>query len=83
MKIGRNEARPCGSGKKYKWCREAAPDMRSPPRPAWRRASRQAPDQAPKLLNFIDESHGPGAIPDTWEDHLRQRLGIWTRACAN
>jgi hypothetical protein len=68
MKIGRNESCPCGSGKKYKVCCGAAPEMESPQILAWRRLSRAVQDHAPKLLSFIAESHGRAAIPEAWEE---------------
>jgi hypothetical protein len=68
MKIGRNEGCPCGSGKKYKLCCGAAPETESPLILAWRRLNRAVQDHAPKLLSFIAESHGRGAIPEAWEE---------------
>jgi hypothetical protein len=68
MKIGRNESCPCGSGKKYKVCCGAAPETESPQILAWRRLSRAVQDHVPKLLSFIAESHGPGAIAEAWEE---------------
>lgn len=68
MKTGRNEPCPCGSGKRYKVCCEAAPDTESPQMLAWRRLGRAVQDHAPKLLNFIAESHGREAIPEAWEE---------------
>ena len=68
MKVGRNESCPCGSGKKYKVCCGAAPETESPQILAWRRLSRAVQDHAPKLLSFIAESHGRGAIPEAWEE---------------
>jgi hypothetical protein len=68
MKVARNESCPCGSGKKYKVCCGAAPDTESPQSLAWRRLSRALQDHAPKLLRFIEESHGRGAIPEAWEE---------------
>jgi hypothetical protein len=68
MKVGRNESCPCGSGKKYKVCCGAAPETESPQILAWRRLSRAIQDHVPKLLSFIAESHGPGAIAEAWEE---------------
>lgn len=68
MKIGRNEPCPCGSGKKYKVCCGSAPESESPQTLAWRRLSRVVRNYAPKLLNFIAESHGPRAIPEAWKE---------------
>jgi hypothetical protein len=68
MKIGRNEACPCGSGKKHKLCCGAAPETESPLILAWRRLNRAVQDHAPKLLSFIAESHGREAIPEAWEE---------------
>jgi len=68
MKVGRNESCPCGSGKKYKVCCGAAPETESPQILAWRRLSRAVQDHVPKLLSFIAESHGPGAIEEAWEE---------------
>ena len=68
MKIGRNESCPCGSGKKYKACCGAAPETESPQILAWRRLSRAIQDHVPKLLSFIAESYGPGAIAEAWEE---------------
>jgi SEC-C motif len=68
MKVGRNEPCSCGSGKKYKTCCGAAPEEESQQILAWRRLSRAVQDHAPKLLNFIAESHGRGAIQEAWEE---------------
>jgi hypothetical protein len=68
MKIGRNERCPCGSGKKYKVCCGAVPKTESPQILAWRRLSRAVQDHVPKLLSFIAESHGPGAIEEAWQE---------------
>jgi hypothetical protein len=68
MKTGRNESCPCGSGKKYKVCCGAAPESEAPQILAWRRLSGVARNYAPKLLSFIEESHGPGAILEAWEE---------------
>jgi len=68
MKVGRNESCPCGSGKKYKVCCGAAPETESPQILAWRRLSRAIQDHVPKLLSFIAESYGPGAIAEAWEE---------------
>jgi len=68
LKIGRNETCSCGSGKKYKLCCGGAPDVESPQELAWRRLNRAVQDHAPKLLSFIAESHGRGAILEAWEE---------------
>jgi hypothetical protein len=68
MKIGRNDSCPCGSGKKYKVCCGAAPESESPEILAWRRLSRFTRTYGQKLLDFIEDAHGPGAIPEAWDE---------------
>ena len=68
MKIGRNDACPCGSGKKYKLCCGAGAATESPETLAWRRLGRALENHAAKLLSFIAESHGRGAIFEAWEE---------------
>ncbi len=68
MKIGRNETCTCGSGKKYKLCCGAAAKTESPELLAWRRLRRAVENHATKLLGFIAESHGRGAIEEAWEE---------------
>ena len=68
MKIGRNDSCPCGSGKKYKLCCGAAPEVESPQVLAWRRVSRAVQDHGLKLLTYIAETHGSDALPEAWEE---------------
>jgi len=68
MKAGRNDRCPCGSGKKYKVCCGAAPKTESPDTLAWRRLGRAIENHAAKLFSFIEESYGPQAIPEAWEE---------------
>ncbi len=68
MTVGRNERCPCGSGKKYKVCCAATSNIESPQLLAWRRLRRAVEDHAPKLLGFITESYGPGAVKEAWEE---------------
>ena len=68
MKIGRNETCTCGSGKKFKLCCGAAAKTESPELLAWRRLRRAVENHATKLLGFIAESHGRGAIEEAWEE---------------
>lgn len=49
-------------------CCGAAPQSESPQILAWRRLSDVVRNYAPKLLTFIEESHGPGAIAEAWDE---------------
>ena len=68
MKVGRNDRCPCGSGKKYKVCCGAAPETESSDTLAWRRLSRAIENHTAKLFSFIEETYGPEAIPEAWEE---------------
>jgi hypothetical protein len=68
MKVGRNEACPCGSGKKHKQCCGTAPATEPPHRITRRRLRRAVEELTPKLKNFTTESYGPNAILEAWEE---------------
>jgi hypothetical protein len=74
MKTGRNDPCPCGSGKKYKYCclSAVAESVESPYELTWRRVRRALDDfeMAATLLAFVNETYGPLAVHEAWEEFL-------------
>lgn len=72
MKPSRNDPCPCGSGKKYKHCCLNA----GPPAPTdvtnltWHRLREQLKDYPATMLRFIDETYGPSALHEAWEQFI-------------
>lgn len=67
MKTGRNDACPCGSGKKFKHCclTKEAPAL-SPDDLALRRIRREQEGQPARMLRFATEMYGPGVVDEAW-----------------
>jgi SEC-C motif len=68
MKTGRNDACPCGSGKKYKQCclmkEQAAPENDF----LWRRIRRAIEGSPMQLLEFSASHYGPHALMEAWDE---------------
>jgi hypothetical protein len=75
MKLGRNDPCHCGSGKKYKHCclitgpiSAAAPaDL------VWRRLRGLLDGHPSRMIRFIDEAYGPGALEEAWDEFVLDR----------
>jgi len=72
MKTGRNDACPCGSGKKYKHCCLNAVTVAAagPADLTWRRLRALLDDYATKMLRFITEAYGPLAVHEAWAEFM-------------
>ena len=72
MTPGRNDACPCGSGRKYKQCclRAAAAFTDAPEALSWRRLRRALDEfSMPRtLLAFVSETYGPPALAEAWRE---------------
>jgi SEC-C motif/Protein of unknown function (DUF2384) len=70
MKPGRNDACPCGSGKKYKHCclAPASGSAKEETARIWRSVRRSIDGYPPKLMRFIDEAYGPTAVDEAWAE---------------
>ncbi len=71
MKISRNAPCPCGSGRKYKHCclttQAPAP---SPTELAQQRIRREMERLPERMLRFVAEAYGPGAIDEAWWEFM-------------
>ncbi|HEY5569546.1 MAG TPA: SEC-C metal-binding domain-containing protein [Gammaproteobacteria bacterium] len=68
MKPGRNDACPCGSGKKYKHCCSAAEwqGHESPAEVTWRRVRRATEGFPSRMARFVAEVYGAEAVDEAW-----------------
>jgi SEC-C motif len=64
-KVGRNDACPCGSGKKYKKCCQARFDETDFQYRRWRQVESRL---IPELLSFALETLGPEVIEEAWSE---------------
>lgn len=68
---GRNQACPCGSGRKFKHCHgNKARSRTSPEDRTWRHLRRVLDGHPTTMLRFIQEVYGPGALQEAWEEFL-------------
>ncbi|MGH8236606.1 MAG: SEC-C metal-binding domain-containing protein [Steroidobacteraceae bacterium] len=72
MKPGRNEACPCGSGKKYKHCclTASVAATETPAELAWRRIRRANEGLVGKMIQFALDAYGDEAIDDAWAEFM-------------
>jgi hypothetical protein len=70
MKPGRNDPCPCGSGRKYKQCclAKAQAESESPGQLTWRRIRRANEDLIPRMLRFVTQAYGEGAVEEAWDE---------------
>ncbi|HEY6396284.1 MAG TPA: SEC-C metal-binding domain-containing protein, partial [Solirubrobacteraceae bacterium] len=68
MKVGRNDACPCGSGRKYKQCclQASAP----PDDLLWHRLRQVLDRQAQDILRFVRDQFGQGLIDEAWHEFM-------------
>jgi hypothetical protein len=70
-KTGRNDACPCGSGKKYKQCcLNKAASVESPADLTWRRMRREMEGLPARMLRFTNEAYGAPAINEAWAEFM-------------
>jgi hypothetical protein len=70
IKLGRNDACPCGSGKKYKKCCLVSADEVDF---QYRRMRQVEAGLIPKLTKFAFEILGPEVVEDAWRDFNGER----------
>jgi uncharacterized protein YchJ len=78
MSTRRNDACPCGSGKKYQHCcLKAADDAGDDAGDlVWRRLRRANEGLVAKQMRFFIESYGDEVFSEAWEEFL-----LWPRRC--
>jgi hypothetical protein len=75
MKLGRNDPCHCGSGKKYKHCclLTGSISVAAPADLVWRKLRGLLDGYASRMIRFIDEAYGPGALGEAWEEFVLDR----------
>lgn len=75
MKLGRNDPCHCGSGKKYKNCclLVGSISAAAPADLVWRKLRGLLDGYASRMIRFIDEAYGPGALEEAWDEFVLDR----------
>ena len=68
---GRNQPCPCGSGKKFKQCHgKPGGSTASPQERAWQQLRRALDGFPARMLRFVGQTYGPGAVHEAWAEFL-------------